>query len=183
VNKKNYIFVEKFNGMKIKLTIALSLLFNQFLSAQTNGCVVPSGLLSSNCDAIVYCYDVSGNRIRRYTPFCRTNGGVSAGGGTPDIPMREPMTNTEVSIFNAEVYPNPTASITTVELNVEVENGVLNVFDYKANIIKTLNFSGSKVDVDFSGLSAGTYIVQILSKKGNIAKNVEKVNYNNNYIK
>lgn len=169
--------------MKVKLTITLFFVINHFLSAQTNGCVVPSGLLSSNCDAIVYCYDLSGNRIRRYTPFCRSNGNTATAGGTPDIPMREPLNNTEVLIFNAEVYPNPTASITTVELNMEVENGILNVYDYKANTIKSLNFTGTKVDLDLSDLSAGTYIIQIISSKGKVAKNVEKVNYNNNNIK
>jgi hypothetical protein len=68
------------------------------------------------------------------------------------------------------IYPNPTNSITNVELGMLNENINLQITDMLGNIVKQFKIQNSKLTIDVVDLGEGVYNVGIISNTGIINK-------------
>ena len=83
--------------------------------------------------------------------------------------------------FHAKLYPNPTADITTIELNVE-KKGVFDIYLYAIDgkkvksIYKGVYAAGiQRIVIDLSAYQAGSYLVVINGEKQKESLRLEKV--------
>jgi len=75
--------------------------------------------------------------------------------------------NSNNSVIDFEMYPNPANDL----LNINVQDGFegeFKIYDMQGKLLLVDNLFGS-VQVSITDLSVGMYIVQIISKQGDVA--------------
>ena len=75
----------------------------------------------------------------------------------------EPNSIQNIYTLEVNVYPNPTTSSLTFELNNAV-NASVKIYDLKGNVVVSANLNGTAVDV--KGLSSGLYNYVVTSNEG-----------------
>jgi len=75
----------------------------------------------------------------------------------------------DVEEISCEVYPNPATDYIKVQVN---QPSVLNIFDTKGALVKTVNVSAGIETVDVSNLETGSYMMQIENANNKINKNL-----------
>ncbi len=67
------------------------------------------------------------------------------------------------AIFYLKVFPNPALNQITIQLPVGQQNGIIELFDVKGNIVLTKAIIGNdQIQVDF--LNTGIYFYQVTTK-------------------
>ncbi len=92
-----------------------------------------------------------------------------------DIQLIEGAVNTGVENFrNAEVsvYPNPTNGRFVVEIENELVNSTLRIFNSTGKVIKEDRLTSLSSEIDLSGNSKGIYFINISSNKNSLSKKI-----------
>jgi DNA-binding beta-propeller fold protein YncE len=116
-----------------------------------------------NFYAPAHIFEDPNNRTRFYvTTTC---------GGTwslpiPEDPITVPNHNDAPHGNILKVYPNPTNTRFTVELEKSVNSGLLTLFDTNGRIVVSQTITGSSALINVSQMAAGSYILR-LSENGN----------------
>lgn len=80
------------------------------------------------------------------------------------------------------IYPNPAYDNITMEFtNLEKSDKGIEILNLNSQVIKTTHSSSSKVDLDISELTNGTYFLRVTSEKGNSTQKFVKISYSINY--
>jgi hypothetical protein len=115
-------------------------------------------------EAILFDYDQSGNRIKRWynssTSLLKESGDTLTRTTPPDTIRLSPG-ETATSEVVVKAYPNPVTSELTVEnYSWKKDNrAVVRVFDVAGKHITTKELMKAKDYIDFSALASGTYMV------------------------
>jgi len=70
------------------------------------------------------------------------------------------------------IYPNPSAGFVMVRLPESHTEGILQVVDASNQLVYAEDVSGVEVQVDFSALSSGTYVVSMVADQSLIASQI-----------
>lgn len=68
--------------------------------------------------------------------------------------------------FSIKMYPNPSSKIVTIELPVNA-NYNINIIDIAGKMVMQQNASGGTNQLNISSLTSGTYLVEVIDRKGN----------------
>lgn len=139
-------------------------------------CAVPSNTSITNCNLIVYCYDLTGNRTHRFAPNCNINP-WSNGGGLGNQTMAAPPIGNTLVVYNMDVmYPNPTNGKAQIEFDKEVLEGKLQIITSDGKVLEEQSFEGKLVEFDLGKYSEGTYYIAVFSDNKNLVKPIIKSN-------
>ena len=72
------------------------------------------------------------------------------------------------SIEDFRIYPNPADDFVTVETSVNLEGAIISLFDVNGRRVLNYKKNTENNKIDISNLSAGEYILRIVSSEGNV---------------
>jgi len=101
--------------------------------------------------------------------------------GTVDV-IESPSINTTINITEGEtlslessfiegfiVYPNPTKNSLTIGSSLDLDQSVISVFDIAGRRVLNFKLTNNINSIDVSGLSAGEYILRVITKENGIS--------------
>lgn len=112
----------------------------------------PQGITVDSAGAL-FVADASNNRIRKITGVLATN---------------DYLLENRIS-----VYPNPTSSLITIELEDLIDAKMI-LFNVNGEMIQSQNLVNNKTTIDMNGLADNIYVIQITTDKYTIFKKVVK---------
>lgn len=72
----------------------------------------------------------------------------------------------EIAENTLKIYPIPAQSFITVELNNNIRNGVIEIFNLLGEMIKRENFqAGTKIDINLENIKSGMYLLKVYDEK------------------
>jgi len=80
-----------------------------------------------------------------------------------------PVSVDEVNANSVVLYPNPARDIITL---MEVENSVIEIYDVKGALVKTVEAKDNQVSIKVNNLENGSYIVKVVNNKAAVTKNL-----------
>ena len=80
------------------------------------------------------------------------------------VGINEINTNNEIT-----AYPNPFSTSTTIQLNKNIKNGSIIIYNIFGQAVKTLLFAGSSIQMERTDLSAGIYFIRVTESNKLIA--------------
>lgn len=85
------------------------------------------------------------------------------------------LNNFEISKkSNFKIFPNPFNSYTNIELNYDLDNAILNIYNSVGQMVRTYqNISSNKIKISKENLTNGLYFMEL--KQGNKVLGVEKL--------
>ena len=81
---------------------------------------------------------------------------------TREIPINTGIAKIESA--GVKIYPNPTNSILNIELEKEVTNGTLTLYDMSGKAVLLQELNGVSIQINISSLPAGNYILRLIEK-------------------
>ncbi|WP_432672098.1 T9SS type A sorting domain-containing protein [Flavobacterium sp. SM2513] len=78
--------------------------------------------------------------------------------------------NDNFKIEDFKLYPNPSKGFTNIELPVNIESGVVKLYDALGRVVKNQAISRNDNQINTSELTAGTYILVLRTEYGNATK-------------
>jgi len=101
--------------------------------------------------------------------------------GTVDV-IENPSINTTINITEGEtlslessfiedfiVYPNPAKNSLTISSSLDLDQSVISVFDIAGRRVLNFKLTNNLNSIDVSGLSAGEYILRVITKENSIS--------------
>lgn len=137
-------------------------------------CEIPLNTVTTNCNLIVYCYDLTGNRTHRFAPNCNIN---PWGGTSSNLGMIAPPNSNLVVVYDMDIlFPNPTSGKAILEFSKEIFEGELKIISSRGEILQKLPINGKSIEFDLTQYSEGTYFIAVFSKDKNFVKPIIKSN-------
>lgn len=107
---------------------------------------------------IVYTYDASGNVISRLLTFEAKQ--------TRAVASSDSLFIQNMGNSNIRIYPNPTASIVTIEgMNKDGEEIVYQLYNISSKLLEIKASCASSVQFDLSMYPSGVYLLRIADRK------------------
>ena len=69
-----------------------------------------------------------------------------------------------------EIYPNPTESVATIQLDVEVENAQIEVFDIMGKLVFSDDMNNNTYMLNVEKFTAGIYQIAVQTENGYFVK-------------
>lgn len=80
--------------------------------------------------------------------------------------------NENFKIEDFKLYPNPAKGFTNIELPMNVESGVVKLYDALGRVVKNQIINKNDNQINTSDIMAGTYILVLRTEYGNATKNL-----------
>jgi hypothetical protein len=92
------------------------------------------------------------------------------GGTRGGVTANYSLSNDSFNIEDFKMYPNPAKGFTTIELPINLESGVVKIYDNLGRVVKNQSITNIDNIVTTSDLTTGSYIVVVRTDYGNATK-------------
>ena len=80
------------------------------------------------------------------------------------------LANTEFVLDDFKMYPNPAKGFATLELPINLESGVVKIYDALGRVVKNQTITTTDKEINTSDLTTGSYLLVLRTDYGNATK-------------
>lgn len=92
------------------------------------------------------------------------------GGTRGGVTANYTLSNDSFNIEDFKMYPNPAKGFTTLELPINLESGVVKIYDALGRVVKNQTITTTDKEINTSDLTTGSYLLVLRTDYGNATK-------------